>query len=233
MVEEKYSPAVNLLAQQMEARVKIRKQWKDDAGDLLFAHEAAVSAIATMVSRFSDKMFEKASESAEGRLTLTSQFIVGIDLCERAISEGVYTTAAALLKQEMEIIEAVHEFEVDKRVEGKTPRIGGRLGDFGRLYGLYDEIAHVGKALRGKEIVQSTDGQKVGASTVPIYDKERTATFYGMHTLFVTVVAIQMGDLMNELYGEGLNDEEKKFLVLSRVALEKEDIIDIEYPPSD
>jgi hypothetical protein len=40
-----------------------------------------------------------------------------------AIAEGLYSQAAALLKQEMETIEAIHEFETGKRRDRKTPQI--------------------------------------------------------------------------------------------------------------
>jgi hypothetical protein len=56
-----------------------------DAGDLTDAHMFAMSAVASLTSRFSLRRFEQQPKSLEGRMSLSAQFIQGIDICEVSI----------------------------------------------------------------------------------------------------------------------------------------------------
>ena len=89
----KYSPAVQYLDRSHSERSRVRELWKKDAGDLLMAHEFAFSAIASMINRVAGIKFEKQSKDVEGKMSLTAQFVQGIDICEVAISEGLYSQA--------------------------------------------------------------------------------------------------------------------------------------------
>ena len=102
---KEYSPAVDLMAAQLEARERLRERWKNDAGDLIDAHQFAFSAIASMIARFSGRRFERQSKLIEGRMSLTAQFVQGIDICETSISEGLYSQGSGVLKQELETLQ--------------------------------------------------------------------------------------------------------------------------------
>ena len=160
------------------------------------------------------KTFNNKAKSIEGRLSLTAQFIQGVDICDVAISEGLYSQAAALLKQELETIEAIHEFETGKRREGKTPQLG-KLKNFGGVYGRFNQFAHVSVIEMARTLVVSESGELVGASTLPIYNKDIALDFYGMHVYFIIVVAGQIDALLTEVYGEGFNETEQKFLLVA------------------
>jgi hypothetical protein len=126
--QRKVDPASELMGTQMEHRQRIREQWKKDAGDLIDAHMFATSVVANMTSRISGRRFERQSKEIEGRLTLTAQFIQGIEICEVAISEALYSQAAALLKQELETLAAIDEFEKVISTTSRTPRGTTSLG---------------------------------------------------------------------------------------------------------
>ena len=57
--EPENSPAIGYLTRYNGEGKKVRVLWKEDAGDLLVAHEAALSAISSMVDRVADIMFEE------------------------------------------------------------------------------------------------------------------------------------------------------------------------------
>lgn len=219
-----HSPAVTLLTRQMEARQKIREHWRKDGGALLDAHQFAFSAVAQMADRFGGRRFEQQIGAMEGRMSLTAQFIQGVDTCETTISEGLYSQAAALLKQEMEIIEAVHEFEEGSRRDGRTPKLG-KLKAFGRVYGHFNEFAHASQEKIAKSLVTLKVGELCGPSIVPLYDPHIAQLFYGLHTYFIFMCANQMNSLFLDLFGVGLNDVETKWLFLCLDILVREDVV--------
>jgi hypothetical protein len=189
--QRKISPAAELMGTQMEERQRIRERWKKDAGDLIDAHMFAASAVASLTTRFSGKRFEQQSKSLEGRMSLTAQFIQGIDICEVAISEALYSQAAALLKQELETLAAIDELEKDRRKDGKTPNIGnGAMSAFGPIYGDLNNIAHVARDDIARKLVVFQRGEICGPTTIPQYDEALARFLYGYHVYFIIGLAI-------------------------------------------
>lgn len=219
-----HSPAVTYLAQLTKHKYMIREQWRKDAGNLLDAHQLAFSTVVNMVRRNTAKKFETQKASMEGRMSLTAQFIYGIDICESAISEGFYSQAAALLKQEMETIEAINEHKTGTRREKITPKMKILKG-FGRVYSQYNEFSHVSVKDIAKIIVCFDDGNLIGPSILPLYNKEIAIPFYGMHVFFIIVIAKQIESIFIDLFDDKMNEDEIKFLTIAIEILKKEDII--------
>ncbi len=228
--KRRVSPAAELMGAQMEKRVQIRDQWKKDAGDLIDTHMFAMSAVASMASRFSLRHFEQQSKAMEGWLTLTAQFIQGVDICEVAISEALYPQAAALLKQELETLAAIDEFEKDRRKDGKTPNIGtSATSAFGPIYGDLNNVAHVAQDEIARKLVMFQQGEICGPSTIPQYDEGLTRFFYGNHVYFIIALAIQMERIFQEIFGERMSEEEEQWLVWATTILLREKVIKL--PP--
>ena len=200
------------MAGQLSKRKEVRTSWKKDAKDLLIAHEFALGAVYRAIDRFSGRKFDPRGPSVEGRMSLTAQFLQGVEVCETAISEGLYSQAAALLKQEMETIEAMHEFVQGSRREGRTPRIGGRLAGWGPIYGDMNALAHVSRRDIALQLVHIELGDLAAPSLVPIYNFELAKLMYGLHVFMIFDVARLNHDLFLELYGEGLDEEESRWL---------------------
>lgn len=233
VANDQSSPAVVLLAHQLSKREEVRARWKEDAHDLLMAHQFALSAIYRAIDRFSGRKFEPRGPSVEGRMSLTAQFLQGVDLCETAISEGMYSQAAALLKQEMETIEAMHEFVQGTRREGRTPRIGGRLVGWGPIYGDMNSIAHVSQRDLALQLVHVEIGDLSAPSLVPIYNGELAKLMYGLHVFMIFDIARLNNDLFNELYGEGLDEEECRWLfTATRILTEAGAMMPVDKGPS-
>lgn len=210
MTDKTYSPAVLLLAEQTEQRIAIREKWKRDADILIDVHQVAFSALASVLKRNLGRKVENVSKAQEGQICLISHFVQGIDLCESSISEGLYSQAAALLKQEVEIVSGIEEYRTEKRKEKRTPLIGkGVTAGFGPIYGQLNDIAHLGRHEIAKNIVLGSVGDLTGASIVPIYEKDLAFALYGQHIHYITLVTQQLDALFQSIYGEGLNEEER------------------------
>jgi hypothetical protein len=224
--QRKFDPASDLMGTQMAHRKRIRARWKEDAGDLIDAHMFATSVVANMTSRISGRRFERQSQAIEGRLTLTAQFIQGIDICEVAISEALYSQAAALLKQELETLAAIDEFESDRRKNGKTPNVGaGAMRAFGPIYGDLNNIAHVSRDDVARKLVLFQRGEIYGPSTIPQYDKELARLLYGNHVYFILSLAVQIERIFREIFDEGFSKEEEQWLVWATMVLLREKVV--------
>jgi hypothetical protein len=228
--KETHSPAVKLMAAQLKVRQRIRVRWKKDACDLIDAHQLAFSAIASMIERFSLRRFEQQPQSIEGRMSLTAQFVQGIDNCETSISEGLYSQASALLKQELETLAAIDEFENNRRKDGKTPNIGGGImSGFGPTYGDLNNIAHVSRHDIARDPVTIERGEICGPSLIPKYNRDLARILYGNHVYFIIEVTRQTARFFEEIFGEGLSKEERDWVFYATVILLKERIIKL--PP--
>lgn len=103
-----YKLGIELLKEQAVMRNKNREVSKAACNDLLNAHCLSLGVIRSMYGQFLG-ISGKTDNSVSARLPLLASFVQGIDLCEIAINEGLYTQAATLLKQELETIAAVNE----------------------------------------------------------------------------------------------------------------------------
>ena len=226
----KQSPAVELMVTQLDVRSHVRTKWKEDAGDLLDAHMFAFSAVASMIKRFSGRRFNQQSKSIEGRMALTAQFVQGIDICETSISEGLYSQAAALLKQQLETLAAIDEFEKDRRKDGKTPNIGsGVMRDFGPIYGDLNDIAHVSQHDLARQLVTIEQGNIRAPSMLPQYNCDFARALYGTHLYFIIKVTWQTAQIFEEVFGEGLSKEEEDWILYAIAILLRERVIQL--PP--
>jgi len=229
-MSDEHSPAVVLLGFQMAGRKEVREVWKRDAGDLIDAHQFALSAVSSMIDRFSRRRFETQSHSVDGRMSLSAQFIQGVDICEVSISEGLYSQAAALLKQQLETIAAIDEYENDRRQEGKTPNIGrGVTSFFGPVYGDLNNIAHVSRHDLARQLVAVEKDDIRTPSLVPRYNSKIARFLYGNHVYFIIEVGRQMARIFEELFGESFSKEEADWQFCAVAILLREKVIEL--PP--
>ncbi len=228
MSTDQYSPAVNLLSDQMAHRRAIREKWKNDAGIIIDVHEVAFSALASALARNLGKKITNVEKSQEGQICLISHFVQGVDLCETSISEGLYSQAAALLKQEVEIVSGIEEYRTGKRREKFTPLIGkGVTAGFGPVYGQLNNIAHLGRHEIAKNIVSGSVGGLTGASIIPIYEKDLAFALYGQHVHYIILVTQQLDVLLESMYGSGLSEEERGWVGSAIGVLLKEGFIEL------
>lgn len=225
---EEFSPAVRLLSDQMSSRLEVREKFKAKFPELADAHQLALSALAAVVTRHVAKKIDAPSVDVEGQIALIAQFLTGVDLCESAIAEGLYSQGATLLKQELETVAAIEEYRDGRRADGKTPRIGiGVTQGHGPVYGRLNEISHVSRHEVAKGLVTGQIGDLVGASIVPIFIADLAAFLYSQHVLYIGLVVQHADRLFTAVYGAGLNSAEKEQAALAQLLLLMKGFIEI------
>lgn len=225
---EEFSPAVRLLSDQMSSRVEVREKFKAEFPELTDAHQLVLSALAAVITRHVAKKIEAPSADVEGQIALIAQFLTGVDLCESAIAEGLYSQGAALLKQELETVAAIEEYREGRRADGKTPRIGiGVTQGHGPVYGRLNEISHVSRHEVAKGLVTGQIGDLVGASIVSIFIADLAAFLYSQHVLYIGLVVQHADRLFTAVYGAGLNSEEREQASLAQLLLLMKGYIEI------
>jgi hypothetical protein len=213
-IEPLLRKGIELMGAQADTRARIRDRWKDDADRLLDAHLGAFAAVAGALDRKNGQP-GKSSKGTSERLSLVASFVQGVDITEVTISEALYVQASTLLKQEMETITALDELTTQRRKDRKTPNVGNSPFLWAKeVYAELNAAAHVADAgvLHGL-ISQQLSEEVIGASLHPIYNMELSIYFYGLHVLMIAILANQLDHLHIDLYGEGLTDREKGFLV--------------------
>lgn len=209
-----FEEGLSFLGEHLKKREEVRLQSKKVYGPLMDAHWLAISVIANAISKVSGKP-GKADPSLAQLLSLSASFIQGIDICESAISEGLYVSAAALLKQEMETVAAIDEVRRSVRISGKTPNVK-MFGKLSVLYGDLNKIAHVSDSnLMQQLITLKLSESTAGAPILPVFNEELAKLFYGLHVALMAMLAIQIESILIDLYGIGYNNLQKR--MLSRV----------------
>src|SRR5260370_21266222 len=93
--------AATLYAVQKVCGDYVGEQSKAAYRRLVEAHLLITGVLATGLLRINGKI-TSITEGGEERNALFASYVIGMDLCERAIEEGRYLQAHALLRQEME-----------------------------------------------------------------------------------------------------------------------------------
>lgn len=217
--------AIRILESIKKQQIDIREESKENYGLLLDAHLAALSVIGSCILRTNLKP-GKTNESISGRLVLIASFIQGIDLCETAISEGLYAQAAALLKQELETLAAIEEFLAGNRRNGVTPNVRNLKWDLNKVYGALNNVAHVSHRESFEPLYQIKQlGEASPVSIDPVYKKDISRYLYALHVSIMIQISRLLLDLLREMYDEEPRELDKVSLVGAVKRLEEEGFI--------
>ena len=138
-------------------------------------------------------------------------FYQGIVTCEQTIRNAQYNLAAALVRQEYEIIGNINEIKQGTQKPGKGPNVKSGLSNFGRQYSILSELTHaVGDewhyVYEKYGDLYSEDLKPV--TLMPVQDEKQCLNLYKKHVLFVLVIIEKLLDLYQEMYGENLLTED-------------------------
>lgn len=223
--EERAQIVGPFLQKHSEHRMEIRSQSAKSNKNLLTAHQLSLAAVVSYQNRIQGIKFRAEQAHIKGRMALVAQFIQGIDVTETAISEGLYAQAANLLKQELETLASMEEFEVSARKDGQTPKFRGRLSGFGRRYGEFNEIAHPTRQEVVEQLSSFTDGDRYGPTTVPQFNAELFQMLYGNQAMFIAMLFGHMQPLFVEVFDVDWDDAETRLASTSIRILIDEGII--------
>ena len=141
---ERIEAAATMYAAQKVTADEVRERTTVAYRGLLDAHLLIVGVLATGMLRTNGKIVEATDESIE-RGALFASYFIGMDLCERAIAEGRYLQAHALLRQEMETLAQLKAVSLGSRNANRSPNIGLLEESLRRTYDELSSAAHVSK----------------------------------------------------------------------------------------
>lgn len=123
---------------------KVREQSKAAYRRLVDAHLLITGVLATGLLRTNGKI-TPITDTSEERNALFASYVIGMEACERAIEEGRYLQAHALLRQEMETLAQLKAVTAGKRNENRSPNVAVLENSLARLYDGLSAAAHVSK----------------------------------------------------------------------------------------
>ena len=205
-----YNSCVQFWENQIGRRNTIRELSKEACGDLLYAHALCLGVIESIYSKYIG-VPGKTDGSVSARLPLIASFMQGIDICEICISEGLYTQAAVMLKQELETVAAVDECERGERKDRKTPNVKCVKFGLNREYSLLNGISHVSDGEIFEKLHRAMPNPKVEGqqpvSILPQFHAELCTYFYAMHILLILQIIEQLNRLYLDMYEFQANED--------------------------
>lgn len=178
--------------------------------DLLNCHGLAIGILHELITK--NLMVPGETDTKiNDMLIQISVFYQGICECDKVIRNGQYNIAAAIVRQEYEIICNLTEIEKGLHKRGKTPNAKNGLPGFGKYYGELSLLTHLIEDdwhyLYKKLHNQPEDNIKP-ISLIPIFDKEMCINLYGMHIYFILCIIFRLQDLFKKMYEkEFMSDE--------------------------
>lgn len=182
--------AATVFAVQRVHGEEIKEQAKQSYGRLVDAHLLIVGVLGAALLRVNGK-FHFMTPTSEQRDALFATFVIGMELCEKAISEGQYLQACTLLRQEMETIAQLKAVSSGKRNEARSPNISALEPSLKRLYDELSGAAHVAKhdvvrtateyEMSGKDLPGPTSGTRY----FPAFDETLARRLFGLHLMLI------------------------------------------------
>ncbi|PFA66203.1 hypothetical protein CN378_14485 [Bacillus sp. AFS015802] len=194
---------------------------------LIEAHRDVNAFIVSIINKM-DKPSDNVTESESKRLAVIASFIQGIDITERAISEGVYIQAFALVRQELETIAALEEIVLNKRKDQKTPNVKHVKWELAKVYGSLSGMAHVSdESLYLPLFSVGANGDAIPASIHPIYDESISKQLYALHVALLIQLASSLEKLYVDMYNKKLTNIEYYIINEATEFLEKSGYIEL------
>jgi len=173
----------------MNRAEKIREQSKQAYGhSLITARSLMVTALCDLLV-FREGVPGRTNESLGDMLQLVVAFWQGQFCTEQIISEGGYIKAAAIIKQEIEMIARIAEIKKGVARDGKTPNVKYAPSKLNLHYGDMNEIAHISKPIILACLGSIVEKTFVGASISPIFHEGLARSLYEIHlAIFYNIV---------------------------------------------
>jgi hypothetical protein len=218
---------------------KARGQTKNAYGRLMDAHLLATGVLAAALLRVNG-VISPTTSIGEQRDALFASFVIGITSCENAIEEGRYLQAAALLRQELELLAQLKAVRAGQRNENSSPNLSvikdTVLGEsLARLNGDLCAAAHASKhhvvrsmteyEVSGDELSGPTSGTRY----FPQFDENLARRFFSLHLMLIHAIIVELAvDLPEKCNGDGFTEREVEAVNLSLELVRIEGMIEID-----
>ncbi|MCG3776979.1 MAG: hypothetical protein JW395_3853 [Nitrospira sp.] len=213
--------AATLYAVQKIYGDKVREQSKTAYRRLVDAHLLITGVLASGLLRISGKI-TPITDTSEERDALFASYIIGMEPCERAIEEGRYLQAHALLRQEMETLAQLKAVTAGKRNENRSPNVAVLEESIARLYGELSAAAHVSKHHMVRAVTEwdvsgeNLPGPTSGTRYFPAFVEELARRSFSLHLVLPLRLIEEMSINLHERYGDdGFTEREAEAVNLA------------------
>jgi hypothetical protein len=199
--------ATTLYAVQKVYGDKVREQSKAAYRRLVDAHLLITGVLATGLLRTNGKI-TPITNTSEERNALFASYVIGMETCERAIEEGRYLQAHALLRQELETLAQLKAVTAGKRNENRSPNIAVLEKSLARLYDGLSAAAHVSKhhmvraATEWDVSGENLPGPTSGTRFFPAFVEELARRSFGLHLMLTLRLIEEMSIDLHEQHGD-------------------------------
>jgi hypothetical protein len=203
---ELIASAATLYAVQKVYSDKVRAQSKAAYRRLVDAHLLITGVLAAGLLRINAKITQITNTSEE-RNALFASYVIGIEACERAIEEGRYLQAHALLRQEMETLAQLKAVVAGKRSQKRSPNIAMLGRSLARLYDELSAAAHVSKhhivraATEFEVPAENLPGPTSGTRYFPVFVEDLARRSFGLHLMLTARLIEEISIDLNEQHG--------------------------------
>lgn len=204
--------AATLYAVQKIYGDKVREQSKAAYRRLVDAHLLITGVLATGLLRINGKI-TPITDTSEERNALFASYVIGMVACERAIEEGRYLQAHALLRQEMETLAQLQAVTAGKRNENRSPNIAVLEKSLARLYNGLSAAAHVSKhqivraATEWEVSGENLPGPTSGTRYFPAFVEELARRSFGLHLLLTLRLIEEISIDLHEQHSDSVFTE--------------------------
>lgn len=204
---ELIEPAATLYAVQKVYGDKVREQSKAAYRRLVDAHLLITGVLAAALLRINAKIIPITNTSEE-RNALFASYVIGIEACERAIEEGRYLQAHALLRQEMETLAQLKSVAAGNRNRDRSPNVAVLEKSLARLYDDLSSAAHVSKhhivraATEWEVSHENMPGPTSGTRYFPAFVGELARRSFGVHLMLTIGLIEEISIDLHEQHGD-------------------------------
>ena len=226
--------AATLYAAQTVCGSHVREKSKAAFRRLIDAHLLITGVLATGLLRIDGKV-TSFTEAGEERDALFASYIIGMDLCERAIEEGRYLQAQALLRQEMETVAQLKAVSRGSRKEHRAPNVTVLEASLRRLYAELSAAAHVSKhhivraatevTVTGEDLPGPTSGTRFS----PAFDEDVGRRSFALHLMLTVAFLEEFSIDMDLRHGDdGFTTREVDAVNLALELMRAEGVIELD-----
>ncbi len=214
----------------------VREQTKQAYGRLIDVHLLITGVLATGLLRINGKTTPYTAAHEE-RSSLFANYVIGMVVCERAIEEGRYLQAHALLRQEMETLAQLKAVSAGKRKDRRSPNVKVLEKSLSQLYDELSAAAHVSKHhvvravteldLSGKDLPRQTNGTRY----FPAFDEGLARRSFGLHLILTLRLLEELSADVHKQHGDdGFTERESEAVNLAVELMIAEGMLELDNP---
>lgn len=183
----------------MQAKEIRKKSHESYKKDLISARMMLISALSYLIIERADIPGETNHKIGQV-LQQVAIFYQGETYTEKAISEGQYIKAGALIKQELEILARISEIKEGKEKDGKTPKLNHLSRSLREQYGDMNDIAHIAK-IGYLNLFSSIERDDIrGVTFQPLFHAGVARCLYETHIYTFYNIVLEQISISEQLY---------------------------------